>query len=134
VRARIGVLLAAVLSAGAAVPSAGAQTATVTREEAVRQVLAQRVDAVKRGDRAAFLDTVDPSASAEFKVGQGRLYDGLRSLPLASYELRLRTDEVPDLSAGLAGRYTAPRGPHLPPRRLGGFTCLPGGNHQPDRS
>ena len=103
-------LLAAVVLAAVAAPSAGAQTATttVTREQAAGQVLAQRVDALKRGDRAAFMDTVDPSAADEFKARQGRLYDGLRSLPLASYELRLRTDEVPDLAGGgLAGRYAA---------------------------
>jgi len=109
VKGRAG-LLAAVVLAAVAAPSAGAQTATttVTREQAAGQVLAQRVDALKRGDRAAFMDTVDPSAADEFKARQGRLYDGLRSLPLASYELRLRTDEVPDLAGGgLAGRYAA---------------------------
>src|SRR5438105_796881 len=117
---RIGFLVgAAVLAAaGAVVPSggAGAQTATMTREQAVRQVLDQRVDALKRGDRAAFLDTVDPSATDEFKARQGRLYDGLRSLPLAFYELRLRTDEVPDLAGGgLAGRYPGADAVFLPP-------------------
>ena len=109
-RGRIGILLAVALTAGATVRPAGAQTATttVTREDAARQVLSQRDDALKRGDRAAFLDTVDPSASEEFKARQGRLFDGLRSLPLAFYELRLRTDEVPDLAgAALAGRYGA---------------------------
>jgi hypothetical protein len=100
-------------AAGATVPTAGAQVAQPTREQAVQQVLAQRVDALKRGDRAAFLDTVDSTAAPEFKVRQGHLFDGLRSLPLDSYELELRTDEVPDLSAGLAGRYA--REPHLPP-------------------
>ena len=117
---RIGLLVgAAVLTAaGAVVPSGGAgpQTATMTREQAVRQVLDQRVDALKRGDRAAFLDTVDPSATDEFKARQGRLYDGLRSLPLAFYELRLRTDEVPDLAGGgLAGRYPGADAVFLPP-------------------
>jgi hypothetical protein len=108
VRARLGLLLAVVLSAGVTGRSAGAQTTTVTREQAVRQVLAQRVDALQRGDRAAFLDTVDPAADDEFKARQGRLFDGLRSLPLAFYDLRLRTDEVPDLAGGgLAGRYAA---------------------------
>jgi hypothetical protein len=110
-------LLAAALStAGRLAPSAGAQTATLTREQAVRQVLDQRVDALKRGDKAAFLDTVDAAATAEFKTRQGRLYDGLRSLPLAFYELRLRTDEVPDLSGGgLAGRYPGTDAVFLPP-------------------
>ncbi|MDQ1569276.1 MAG: hypothetical protein QOF96_4156 [Actinomycetota bacterium] len=115
---RVGLALAVGLAAGAAVRPAGAQTATttVTRGQAVRQVLAQRDEALRSGDRAAFLDTVDPSASAEFRVRQGRLYDGLRSLPLASYELRLRTDEVPDLAGGgLTGRYPDADEVFLPP-------------------
>ncbi|HEV7862319.1 MAG TPA: hypothetical protein VGR20_06450 [Acidimicrobiia bacterium] len=103
--------LAAVLTAGAAVLPAGAAVhpapSPPTREQAVQLVLDQRSDALRRGDRPAFMDTVDPSATDEFKARQGRLYDGLRSLPLASYELRARTDEVPDLAAGLAGRYDA---------------------------
>jgi hypothetical protein len=79
-------------------------------------VLAQRDDALRSGDRGAFLDTVDPSALPEFKARQGRLFDGLRSLPLASYELRLRTDEVPDLAGGgLAGRYAGAEAVFLPP-------------------
>ena len=109
----------AVLVAGLIVPGgeAGGQTATptVTRDDAVRQVLGQRVDALKRGDRAAFLDTVDPAAADEFKIGQGRLFDGLRSLPLASYDLQLRTDEAPDLAAGLAARYPGAEAVFLPP-------------------
>jgi len=100
---------------GAVIPSAGAQVATVTREVAVKQVLLDRSDALKRGDRAAFLDTVDQAASEEFKVRQGQMFDGLRSLPLASYDLELRTDEVPDLSAGLAGRYPGAEAVFLPP-------------------
>ncbi|HKY75103.1 MAG TPA: hypothetical protein VJS45_03110 [Acidimicrobiia bacterium] len=94
---------------------AGAQAATPTREQAVEQVLAQRVEALKRDDRAAFLDTVDPMATAEFKIRQGRLFDGLRSLPLASYELELRTDEIPDLASGLAARYPGAEAVLLPP-------------------
>jgi hypothetical protein len=94
---------------------AGAQAAAPTREEAVRQVLAQRVDALKRDDRAEFLDTVDPAADGEFKTRQGHLFDGLRSLPLESYELELRTDEMPDLAAGLAARYPGADEVFLPP-------------------
>jgi hypothetical protein len=109
------VLAVAVVLVGATVPSAVAQTTPPTREDAVRQVLAARVDALERGDRAAFLDTVDQAATDEFKVRQGRLFDGLRSLPLASYDLRLRTDEVPDLAAGLAGRYPGAEAVFLPP-------------------
>jgi hypothetical protein len=85
------------------------------RDNAVRAVLDQRESAVRNGDRAAFLDTVDASATDEFKIRQGRLFDGLRSLPLASYELELRTDEVPDLAAGLATRYPGAQEVFLPP-------------------
>lgn len=113
-RLRSTALLVAVV-AGATIPAVGAQTGGPAREDAARRVLAQRVEAVERGDRAAFLDTVDPAAAPEFRARQERLYDGLRSLPLASYDLRLRTDEVPDLSAGLAGRYGGADGVFLPP-------------------
>jgi hypothetical protein len=109
------VFLAVTAAASAGPVPASAQVATLTREEAVKQVLNQRVDALKRGDRAAFLDSVDPTATDEFKIRQGRLFDGLRSLPLAFYELELRTDEVPDLAAGLAARYTGADAVFLPP-------------------
>jgi hypothetical protein len=115
VRLRPAALLAVAVVAGAAIPGAGAQTGVPAPEEAARRVLAQRVEAVTRGDRAAFLDTVDAEAAPEFRARQERLYDGLRSLPLASYDLRLRTDEAPDLSAGLAGRYTGAERVFLPP-------------------
>jgi hypothetical protein len=109
--------VAALLVTGAFLPRASAQTQTAapTREEAAKQVLAQRVDALTRGDRAAFLDTVDPLGSEEFKIRQGRLFDGLRSLPLAAYDLQMRTDEVPDLGAGLAERYPSAEAVFLPP-------------------
>jgi hypothetical protein len=117
---RRAALLVAAAMAAALVPAGrlGAQTATVTtptREEAVRQVLSQRVEALKRGDRAAFLDTVDSAATDEFKVRQGHLFDGLRSLPLEAYDLQLRTDEAPDLAAGLAARYPGAEAVFLPP-------------------
>ena len=104
---------AALLATVASLPGATAQTPT--REDAVRQVLAQRVDALKKGDRAAFLDTVDPLGAEEFKVRQGHLFDGLRSLPLAAYDLELRTDEVPDLGPGLAAKYPSAEAVFLPP-------------------
>jgi hypothetical protein len=81
--------------------------AAESKEDAVRKVLAQREEAIRSGDRKRFLDTVDPGAPAEFKARQARLFDGLRSVPLASFDLRLRTDEMPDLSTGLDERYAA---------------------------
>jgi hypothetical protein len=119
---RRALFLGAVIVVAAGLPPARAQTAppvtapASTREQAARAVLDQRVDALRRGDRAAFLDTVDPAASDEFRGRQGRMFDGLRSLPLASYELRLRTDEEPDLGGGgLAGRYPGADDLFLPP-------------------
>ena len=111
-----GWLVGAVLAA-AFVPPVGAkaQSTPAARDEAARQMLARRADAVARGDRAAFMETVDPAATDEFRTRQGRLYDGLRSLPLASYDLVLRTDEAPDLSAGLAARYPGAEAVFLPP-------------------
>jgi len=113
--AGLAVAVAALTAAVIVSPVEAQPTATITREEAVKQVLAERVDALERGDRAAFLDTVDPAASDEFKIRQGHLFDGLRSLPLGSYELQLRTDEAPDLAAGLAARYPGAEAVFLPP-------------------
>jgi hypothetical protein len=108
---------ALVLAAAGLLAPAGAeaQVAPATRENAVRQVLAERDDALERGDRAAFLDTVDPLATEEFKVRQGHMFDGLRSLPLESYSLELRTDEAADLGAGLAAKYPSAEAVFLPP-------------------
>ena len=74
---------------------------------AVDRVLDQREEAIRAGNRQDFLDTIDPGADADFKARQARLFDGLRSVPLASFDLVLRTDDVPDLSAGLEDRYAA---------------------------
>jgi hypothetical protein len=107
---------AATQTAPANAPATTGPAPATTREEAAKGVLDQRTDALKRGDRAAFLDTVDPAAAEEFRTRQGRMYDGLRSLPLAFYDLRLRTDEAPDLSGGgLASRYPGADAVFLPP-------------------
>ena len=110
------VLVAALMAAATALP-AWAQTAPpATREGTVQEVLDERVAALRNGDRAAFMDTVDEAATDDFKTRQGHMYDGLRSLPLASYELRLRTDEEPDLAGGgLADRYPGAEAVFLPP-------------------
>ena len=68
-------------------------------------MLDARVDAVRRGDRDAFLATVDPAAPAAFRLAQAASFDGLRSLPLASYSLTARLDDTGDLGAGLSPRY-----------------------------
>lgn len=76
---------------------------------AVQQVLDTRGAAVRDGDRDAFLGTVDPAAPPAFKDAQGRLFDGLRSVPLADYRLEARVADFGDLSAVTRVRYgTAP--------------------------
>lgn len=60
---------------------------------------------MKGGNRDAFLATVDPRAPAAFKTAQGRLFDGLRTVPLAVFDLVARTESTGDLSAGLSGKY-----------------------------
>ncbi len=107
-------LLPAVLVAGLLVPltswgtPSGPQVAAAqSRQEAAQAVLDERETAIRNGDRDAFLATVDSGADEEFKARQAALFDGLRSVPLASYELIVRTDEVPDLGMGLDERYIA---------------------------
>jgi hypothetical protein len=101
---RIGIGLVLVLVSVLVPPAAAAPP---TKEQAVQQVLDQREAAIRGGDRSRFLDTVDPAASEDFKIRQARLFDGLRTVPLASFHLRLRPDEIPDLSTGLRDRYAA---------------------------
>lgn len=95
----------------AAATAAAAPTTTGDGESlaAVQAVLDARAGAVGRKDRAAFLATVDPSAPATFREAQARQFDGLRSLPLASFALRASVDDTGDLGAGLAARYGGAR-------------------------
>ena len=97
-------LLAVLLVAGALVPRVAAAE---SRADAIQAVLDEREAAIRTGDRETFLATVDPGADKEFKARQAALFDGLRSVPLSSYELIVRPDEVPDLAGGLDERYTA---------------------------
>lgn len=72
---------------------------------AVQAVLDARSEAVRAGDAEAFLATVDPAAPPAFRDAQSRQFQGLRSLPLASFSLRARTDDTGDLAAAAFGRY-----------------------------
>lgn len=89
-----GLVLAVVLLGAA--PAVAAQEPTPL--EAAQRVLDAREAAVRSGDRAAFLATVDPAAPSSFRDAQGRLFDGLRSLPLERYELEARVFDSGDLS------------------------------------
>jgi hypothetical protein len=119
---RLSVLLAGAVVAATVVPvsaPAGAQGVVpelgTERERAVQAVLDAREAALRSGDKEAFLGTLDPSAPKPFVEAQGRLYEGLRTVPFSKYELIVRTDEIEDLSAGLARRYPEAEEVFLPP-------------------
>lgn len=95
----------AVVSVALGAPPSGAAQPAEGRLAAVQAVLDARVAAVRRGDRSAFLATVDPRAPAAFTRTQARQYDGLRSIPLASYTLEAGTEDTGDLGRLLADRY-----------------------------
>ena len=71
----------------------------------VQGVLDERVRALGAGDRAAWLATVWPGAPVEFKERQGRLFEGLRSVPFERYELAVDDEEPFDLGTAVASRY-----------------------------
>lgn len=77
--------------------------------QAVQAVLDARTAAVRDGDRAAWMATVDPEAPREFKDAQGRHFDGLRSVPMVDFRLQAHVETSGDLAPpGLADRYGAP--------------------------
>ncbi len=80
-------------------PSEAARPAPRIRE--VRELLRGRAEAVRTGNRAAFLAGIDPAAPEAFRAAQSRLFDNLRGVPLATwyYELDPRFATDP---AGLA--------------------------------
>lgn len=61
------------------------------RDQAVRDLLAQRSKAVTSGDRALFLATVDPAA-ADFYAAQATLVDRLDTLQFADWSYELAGD------------------------------------------
>ncbi|HUR17664.1 MAG TPA: hypothetical protein VMZ51_01850 [Acidimicrobiales bacterium] len=77
--------------------------------KAVQNLLDGRAAAIRSGDLKAFMATVDARAPAAFREAQQRSFEGLASLPLASYALQARTFDTGDLSAGAAGRYGSAR-------------------------
>ncbi|HVF32275.1 MAG TPA: hypothetical protein VM933_04475 [Acidimicrobiales bacterium] len=68
-------------------------------------MLDAREEALRAGDRQAWLATVDPEAPSAFRDAQGRLFDGLRSIPIESFSLQVRTEDTGDLGGGLSARY-----------------------------
>jgi hypothetical protein len=86
-------LVAAVAMAGRPGPPATAQDPHAE----IQAMLDRRAEAMLRGDRDAFLATVD-QADASFVERQARLFDGFRQLGLASYRLDVTTRYWPELT------------------------------------
>jgi hypothetical protein len=86
--------------------------ATVTRgnnrQDTVADMLARRAEALRSGDRAAFLDTVD-SSDATFRRAQATWFDNLSAVPFSAWSLTLgsrATAVVPQAARDLADRIT----------------------------
>jgi hypothetical protein len=67
-------------------------------ELAITQLLDQRAAALVRRDKAAFLATVDPGATA-FRAQQARTFDNLADVPVASWQYRLDDADAFELPA-----------------------------------
>ena len=107
-RALVAVVLALLLGSLGSATSPSRSGAAQTGGGPVQAVLDARVAALSAGDRDGWLATVDPNAPPAFREAQGRLFDGLRAVPLESYALEARTDDTGDLGGGLAAKYGAP--------------------------
>lgn len=107
-RAAVALAVAALLVALGSVSPQSRSGAAQTDRGTVQAVLDAREAAVASGDRAAWLATIDPKAPKAFRDAQGRLFDGLRSVPLERYELEARLDDTGDLGVGLEAKYGAP--------------------------
>jgi hypothetical protein len=87
------VTLVAVALAGQPAPPASAQDPY----SEIQALLDRRAEAMLRGDRDAFLATVD-RADIGFVERQGRLFDGFQQLGLAAYRLDVTTRYWPELT------------------------------------
>ena len=85
----------------------------------VQRLLDERVDAIRSGDRPAFLKTIDPQTTPEFRQAQVNAFDGLSGPSVVNVSLKARINESGDLAEGLglAERYGADSA-FLPETRL----------------
>lgn len=104
----------AVVVAGLAPSSARAADAPLA---SAQRVLDARMAAVAKGDKAAWMATVDSQASATFKQQQSNQFDGLRQLPLQTYTLTARLDDTGDLASAAGGHYPGATAVFLPETR-----------------
>lgn len=77
------------------------------RTAAVRDLLDRHASALLHRDRAGFLATVDPRASA-FRARQATLFDNLAEVPLGSWDYRLDPDTAEPVTAPSFARYDGP--------------------------
>src|SRR5688500_1393634 len=108
---RLALLLAVVLAAS--VSPGAAQTTPPDPYAGIRDLLSRRAEAMLRGDRVAFMATVDPG-DADFLERQRRLFDGFQRLGLASYRLDLTDRYWPELTSSVeVDRYGADAEPRV---------------------
>ena len=86
-----------------AVQARAVAPALVSREAAVRALLATRSRALLQRDRTAWLGTVEPGATA-FRERQGALFDSLLALPLTGWTYRLDATGAQPPSSALDAR------------------------------
>ena len=79
----------------AAAPVAGQPA---DREGAIAELLEARAEAVRRGDRGAFVATIDPQATRTFRARQLRLFETWQQIPLDGYSLEADWDRYGDLA------------------------------------
>jgi hypothetical protein len=89
-------------------------TEAAARNDAVTRLLAERARAIRNGDKAAFLATVDPVA-VQFRARQSQLFDRMARVPLGRWDYDLagtgpalpdaRTEQLP--SGSWIGRVIA---------------------------
>lgn len=91
---------------GSEVRAAPAPDPRAERERAVRTLLAERADAVLTRDRERFLASVLPTAT-DFLERQGRLFDALTEVPLASWDYELDPGRARTSSPELDARHGA---------------------------
>ena len=102
-----GAVVLARRDGGAGVPAGAA--APTGRDQAVREVLDRRAQAVLDRDREAFLADVDPS-DRDFVAAQTQLFDNLAQVDFASWRYELVGDDYnrPDLASSYDRPYHLP--------------------------
>lgn len=89
-------------STTATVPRLDARATLPTRAAEVAALLDRRANAIRAGDRAAFLTTVDPTAG-DFLRAQTQLFDNLAGVPLSEWTYQLDPSRESPAPAGTGG-------------------------------